>query len=101
MIDDHFDALADEQRREVLLAILDKNPRDDRSVTTTVRANEERSRATKLHHVHLPKLEEYGLIDWNRGRHEITKGPLFDQIRPLLVFLEENQDELVGSLPTE
>lgn len=101
MIDDHFDALADEQRREVLLAILDKNPRDDRSVTTAVRTDEERTRSPELHHVHLPKLEDYGLIDWDRERHEITKGPLFDQIRPLLVLLEENRDELVGSLPTE
>lgn len=101
MNDDHFDALADEQRREVLLAILDHNPRDDRSVTATVRANEERARATELHHVHLPKLKEYGLINWDRERHEVTKGPLFDQIRPLLVLLEENQDELVESLPAE
>lgn len=78
MIDDHFDALADEQRREVLLAVLDKNPRDDRSVTTAARtAGSERQ--TELHQVHLPKLEDYGLIDWNRERHEITKGPLFDR----------------------
>jgi len=101
MIDDHFDALADEQRREVLLAILEQNPRDDRSVTAAVRMNEERTRTTELHHVHLPKLEDYGLIDWDRERHEIVKGPLFDQIRPLLVLLEENQEQLVGSLRTE
>lgn len=101
MIDDHFDALADEQRREVLLAILERNPRDDRSVTTAVRTDAERARTTELHHVHLPKLEDYGLIDWDRERHEIVKGPLFDQIRPLLVLLDENRDELVGSPPTE
>jgi len=101
MIDDHFDALSDGQRREVLLAILDQNPRDDRSVTTAVRTDEGRTYTTELHHIHLPKLEDYGLIDWDRERHEITKGPLFDQIRPLLVLLEENRDELAGSLSTE
>lgn len=95
MIDDHFDALADEQRREVLFSVLDQNPRDDRSVTADVRADDARPATTELQHVHLPKLEDYGLIDWDRESHEITKGPLFYQIRPLLVLLEENRD-LVG-----
>ena len=101
MIDEHFEALADEQRREVLLTILERNPQDDRTVTAAVRAEGARTATTELHHAHLPKLEDYGLIEWDRGRNEITKGPLFHQIRPLLVLLEENRDQLAEAPPTE
>ncbi len=48
----------------------------------------------EMKHVHLPKLEAYGFIDWDRETHEVTKGPKFEEIRPLIELLEEHQEAL-------
>ncbi|GAA5064720.1 hypothetical protein ACFFQF_17260 [Haladaptatus pallidirubidus] len=42
-----------------------------------------------LHHVHLPRLEDHGIIVWNREAEAVTKGPQFDEIEPLLEVLTE------------
>ncbi|WP_436927670.1 hypothetical protein [Halosimplex amylolyticum] len=47
-----------------------------------------------MQHVHLPKLADYRFIEWNQGTHEVTKGPKFDEIRPLLELLDDREDEL-------
>lgn len=43
-------------------------------------------------HVHLPLLEQQGYIDWDRRHHEVTRGPRFDELRPLLDTIEEFDD---------
>lgn len=50
--------------------------------------------ATQLHHVHLPKLEEMGFIDWNPETSRIVEGPGFDQMRPLLTLLNRHRSVL-------
>ncbi|WP_254544885.1 transcriptional regulator [Halomarina pelagica] len=47
-----------------------------------------------LNAVHLPKLADYGFIEWDRNTHEVMKGPKFDEIRPLLELLEAHEDKL-------
>ncbi len=47
-----------------------------------------------MQHVHLPKLEEYGFIEWDRDSHEVRKGPKFNEIQPLLELLVSHSDEL-------
>ena len=42
-----------------------------------------------LYHRHLPKLAEMGLIEWNRETHQVTRGPEYERLRPLLAFLDE------------
>lgn len=39
-------------------------------------------------HVHLPLLEKQGYIRWDRRHHEVTEGPRFDELRPLLDTVE-------------
>lgn len=108
-----FDALANVQRRALLLDLLDHNPQAvaamsdaSREVTTMshgllqeyLTGDHEISGADKdsvrLHSVHLPKLSDYGFIDWNREAKEVVKGDQFDEIRPLLKLLEDNQEVL-------
>jgi hypothetical protein len=54
---------------------------------------------TDLTSDHLPKLEEAGYIEWDRDTGEISKGPRFDQIKPLLNIIENHADELPPDWP--
>ena len=47
-----------------------------------------------MKHVHLPKLERYGFIDWNQDINQVSKGPNFEETRPLLEMLVAHEDEL-------
>lgn len=100
-VDEVMDALADGQRRRLLVALLDHNPQDDSPV---VIANSDAEgdaveRLVTMDHVHLPKLAEYGFIDWDRQSNEVKKGRNFDEIRPLLELLDEHEDELPPDWP--
>lgn len=95
-VDGTFDALGDVQRRRVLLSLLDSTAQDK---TTVVGGGAEHEGDTldslvMLKHVHFPKLASYGFIEWDKGTDEVGKGPLFDEIRPLLKLLDNHQDEL-------
>ena len=94
--DDMVDALADVQRRKLLVALLEHNPQDDAPVVIADSDSEADAveRLVTMQHVHLPKLADCGFIEWNEETHEVTKGPKFDEIRPLLELLDDHEDEL-------
>ncbi|WP_247730255.1 DUF7344 domain-containing protein [Halovivax limisalsi] len=96
MNDRTFDALTHTERRRLLLELLDHNPReltytsDEATGSGTQQAAVEREPARiRTHHVHLPKLAEYGYVEWDREADVVTKGPQFDEVRPLLEFLRD------------
>lgn len=95
-VDDMFDALGDVQRRKLLVALLEHNPQDDSSVISRDSESDERARrrVVEMRHNHLPKLEEYGFVEWDQESHEVVKGANFDEIRPLLELLDQHEDEL-------
>lgn len=93
--EDVLDAMAHVQRRKLLLSLTDHNPQNDSPVV--VDSDEDADaveRFLRMKHVHLPKLEKYGFIDWDEDGHEVTKGPNFDEIKPLLKLLNDHDDEL-------
>lgn len=94
--DEIVDALADVQRRKLLLALLEHNPQDDAPVLVvdSDRDADAVERLVTMNHVHLPKLADLGFIEWDSERHEVKKGPNFDEIRPLLELLDAHEDEL-------
>ena len=118
MIDDLFALLADEPRRRVLVSLLDV----ESGVVTLEEAALTRGAAARaggsapvglageksvddvspaevaLRHVHLPKLAEADLIDWDREAGTVSRGPRFAQAEPLLRLLVRNQHELPGRL---
>jgi len=47
-----------------------------------------------LEHVHLPKLADMGFIEWDRESGDLSKGPNWDEIAPLLQLMYDHQDEL-------
>lgn len=96
--DEILDALDHIQRRKLLRALLVHDPQDDESVVVDANgsADEEFTRLVGMRHVHLPKLEDYGFVVWNRDTNEVSKGPNFEEIRPLLELIADHEDELPG-----
>lgn len=111
--DDIHDALSDGERRRLLVSLLDHNPQDVRTLSGAsrelARADEGLLRSfladsrpmvdvderlLRKHAIHIPKLVEYGFVEWDREEHVVTKGPRFDEIRPLLERLVDDPDAL-------
>lgn len=95
-----FEALANPYRRQLLLALFDENPRHDDTLDPLDLLAERRAtdeRATihlQLTHSHLPKLADMGFIEWNRESGELSKGPNWKEIAPLLRLMDEHRNEL-------
>lgn len=87
MFDEQFDALRNARRRRLLLDVERSNPRANGGSFDPSRDTED---LIVLRHVHLPKLEAYGYVSWDREANEVARGPRFDEIRPLLGFLHEH-----------
>lgn len=97
-----FEALANPYRRQLLFALFESNPQDDDAFDPLhlLKQREpiddlDATRVT-LHHVHLPKLVDRGFIEWDRESGEISKGPNWDEIAPLLQLMYDSWDELPG-----
>ena len=93
-----LEALSNQYRRHLLVALLEHNPQDDDDVdplnATTPSGGEVDVIQTELFHKHLPKLEEMGYIDWDRERNEINTGSNWEEIVPLLRLIDDHRDEL-------
>jgi hypothetical protein len=96
--DDILDALADPYRRQLLVAMVEKNPQQDDDVDplNTVNHAEVDTEAlrTKLVHQHLPKLDQLGFIEWDRETGDISKGPDWEEVAPLLRLIQEHRHDL-------
>ena len=95
MLDEQFDALSKPHRRRLLVSLLEHNPQEVANVPENVHEGDRELEALQIemYHVHLPKLEEAGFIEWKKHTHQVVKGPQFDEIRPLLEFLQIHTDE--------
>lgn len=61
--------------------------------------NETKEDEMALAHTHLPKLDDAGYIEWNQETGDISKGPRFGEIEPLLELIESHSDELPPDWP--
>ncbi|ODR83267.1 hypothetical protein BG842_09920 [Haladaptatus sp. W1] len=94
-LDDVFDVLANRYRRRLLFALIDHNAQDDSTrVSADVTIEDENANHLKIQmvHTHLPKLDERGLIEWNRDSNQVEKGARFEDIRPLLELIRDHDD---------
>lgn len=114
MIDneDMFDALAASRRRKLLVELLIYNPQHVPELSGRSQEIADAHEGLlqqhlsgspgipgvdeellRLYHVHLPKLADYGFIEWERDAHVVAKGPRFDEMTPLLELLTDQQED--------
>ena len=83
MKDRYLRLLADEHRRDLLGAL-----QDEKSHSIPTREHDSQTVKLRLYHVHLPLLEDAGLIEWNREDHAITRGLNYEEVKPVIEFLK-------------
>jgi hypothetical protein len=96
--DTALSALSNSYRRQLLVALSQANPQDDEDVDPLDTLSHSESEVDHLKilmfHTHLPKLEDMGLIEWEREAGQIHKGPNWEEIGPLLNLIQNHRDEL-------
>lgn len=90
--------LSDRRRRLLLLALACDEGRTASDMIARGKSDAE-DLEVELVHTHLPRLEEEGYIEWDRESGEISKGPRFEEIEPLLELIERHADELPPDWP--
>lgn len=94
-LDSTFDALGSRGRRRILVGLLETSPLTERAIFTTLDPDRSReSSAIQLHHVDLPKLDDLDLIEWDRETETVARGAAFEDVRPLLELLVDNEEAL-------
>ncbi|MFC6960854.1 DUF7344 domain-containing protein [Halocatena marina] len=97
-LDTALDLLADRYRRRLLIALLEHNPQDDQDTQIPAEITIADEDLDQLHiqiiHTHLPKLESAGVIVWDRSSNNVSKGPQFDELLPLLQLMYDHADDL-------
>lgn len=77
-----FEVLANERRRRVLHHLVDEPVWEIDALVDRLAEEESSSRedvACSLHHVHLPKLEDAGIVDSENGAIQYLGGSLIEQ----------------------
>jgi hypothetical protein len=99
MRDEQLAILANTHRRQLLTALMQTSSHDTRlsPPETGLTDGGTQREAVAMHHIHLPKLADYGYIDWDREAHTVEKGPQFEDIKPLLTVLNEHAPSLTES----
>lgn len=101
-LDRVFDVLRHPIRRRILTELDEANSRGEDEFTLEQLQGEDEDLepfATKLSHVHLPKLENVGYVEWDRNANTITHGSNYDEIAPLVDLMRDHEDELPVSWP--
>lgn len=94
MIDEALDCLSDARRRRILVSLYEDCEAIDLSEFVRREDAESGQLRIKITHVHLPKLEAYGYVRWDRNEGEVWKGPDYDEVAPVVELLHENRKEL-------
>jgi len=100
-MDKHYELLANVYRRRVLVALSNQTSDPEPVFIPEDICPGEKSVESlqlKLHHKHLPRLEEPGFIQWDREASEVYRGPRFDDIEPFIELLKTHMNESLTGL---
>lgn len=96
MADEIQRVLSDPLRRCVLRTVVEHDEPielDTLGTETIMEVEEWKAHQIALYHIHLPKLDDHGLIQWDREDRIIEEGDRFDEARPLLDSLGPDSDD--------
>ncbi|WP_144797988.1 DUF7344 domain-containing protein [Halorubrum depositum] len=87
--------LSNAHRRAALLSIYDR-PADGGPIPVeeAVPCSTAEPVAVTLNHNHLPKLQEHGVIRWDREAETVAEGPAFGGIEPFVDLLDDDRARL-------
>ena len=89
--DNLFEALSDEHRRRILFSLVERE--GSVNIDSPPDGLDDRYQARiERRHVHLPKLADYGFIEWHRRTDTVEAGPKFAEVEPILRLLADNQE---------
>lgn len=96
-LDELYEVLANVHRRRLLFGLLEENPRTDSPIDIgappdAVVADD--AARIEHRHVHLPKLDDYGFVEWTPSLNSVETGPRFEEVRPVLEALADHHDLL-------
>lgn len=96
--DAYLTLLSNARRRAVLLSIYDRGSDGEPiPVEEALPGPISASVEVSLNHNHLPKLEEHGVVRWDREAGTVAAGPAFGAIEPFLDCLDDDR----GALPDD
>lgn len=100
-LDEVFEVLSQSPRRCILTALANANPREETEFAPQdfTRDEQREDVLARLHHTHLPKLDDADFIEWYPDSKTITRGPRFDEIVPLVELMNAHRDELPAGWP--
>jgi len=96
MLDEYLRVLAHEHRRQLLTILLERGDQAEVAIPEAVVRDDTDRDTVRLsfHHIHVPKLDELGLVEWDRDAGVVTKGPNFDDVRSLIEAVERVEASL-------
>ncbi|QLG48690.1 helix-turn-helix transcriptional regulator [Natrinema halophilum] len=95
-VDTALEALSHARRFQLLQSLREENPQEGviASVTNSVESSRDlESAQIEMYHLHLPKLEKAGYIEWEQEYDQVSKGPEFDRIEELLGRVDGNRND--------
>lgn len=101
-LDRVFDALRTQDRRRVLHVLSAAESDDGRAVTlrdTMPPGNDEATYLTRMRHTDVPKLVDYGYVEYDDESDVLRPGSRFDEIERVIETLFENEEHLPGEFP--
>jgi len=93
-----FDTLQDQNRRLVLLLMRHGAVETEADLRRRGTMSDDDA-GVALSHVHLPKLDDTGYIEWDRDTGAISEGPRFDEVEAFLDLFEEWNPEPPAGWP--
>lgn len=96
-VDRAFEALANQCRRQLLLALHAENPQEyetfdpDALIEHRVATDEMPTVRSRLHHVHLPKLDQLRFVDWDEESGTLSTGTDWQQLDTALALFREHR----------
>lgn len=100
-----FEVMSHRDRRRLLVALRKHTDTEDPQYDVgalseaIVQDGDAEQAQVQMVHRHLPKLEDFGYVRWDREAGTVEKGPEWTALEPFLGLLDDHGPELADDLP--